>query len=68
VGITPKDIAAQRAMLAHGEGTLTDEEREAIEGVAGFLHGLSETGIKAGTCQVLVEHAATLRNLLERLA
>jgi hypothetical protein len=47
--------------------TLTDEEREAIEGVAGFLFGLSETGIKAGTCQVLREHEATLRSLLDRL-
>ena len=47
--------------------TLTDDERAAIEGVAGFLFGLSETGIKAGTCQVLREHEATLRSLLERL-
>jgi len=47
---------------------LTEGEREAVEGVAGFLFGLSETGLKAGTCQVLIEHEATLRNLLARLS
>ena len=49
------------------DATLTDEEREAVAGVAASLHRLSETGIGHGACRELAEQAATLRNLLERL-
>lgn len=47
--------------------TLTDEEREAVDRVVAFLFGLSDTEVQAGTCQVLRQHAKTLRTLLERL-
>jgi hypothetical protein len=56
------------AVIRSGDvAALTDAEREAIGDVAGFLLGFSEIGIKAETCQVLVEVADTLRGLLDRL-
>jgi hypothetical protein len=51
-----------------GRCTLTDEEREAIDGVVAFLFGLADTSVQAGTGEKLRRSAATLRNLLERLS
>jgi hypothetical protein len=48
-------------------GTITAEDREAIERVAAFLCGLSEQMFNTATRKLLTSHAATLRSLLERL-
>jgi hypothetical protein len=65
---TPTTHTTPAEGTVHGDCTFTAEEREAVDGVVAFLFGLSDTCVQVGTRQTLRERAATLRNLLKRLA
>lgn len=67
IDATPDTHATPSEGSVQDRCTLTAEEREAIDGVAAFLFGLSDTSVQAGTGQILRERAAILRSMLERL-